>query len=87
MLLFVWYFVVSPDAIHQHVKTKSEEVRWMHYVAPEYATSRLCTLWSLSSMFSSLVFVYPGRYGDHSVCRYLCFWHLCSGGTYICTCV
>jgi nuclear receptor-binding protein len=30
---------VSPDAIHQHVKTKSEEVRWMHYVAPEYATS------------------------------------------------
>ena len=33
--------VVSPDAIHQHVKTKSEEVRWMHYIAPEYASSRM----------------------------------------------
>ena len=30
---------VSPDAIHQHVKTKNEDQRWLHYIAPEYATS------------------------------------------------
>ena len=30
---------VSPDAIHQHVKTKNEDQRWLHYIAPEYAAS------------------------------------------------
>ena len=29
--------LVSPDAIHQHVKTKIEETKRMHYTAPEYA--------------------------------------------------
>ena len=30
---------VSPDAIHQYVKTKNEDQRWLHYIAPEYASS------------------------------------------------
>ena len=28
---------VSPDAIHEHVKTKIEGTKRMHYTAPEYA--------------------------------------------------
>ena len=35
---------VSPDAIHEHVKTKQLEHRArMHYTAPEYAGNHTCT--------------------------------------------
>ena len=30
-------FSVAPDAIYSHVKTRKEEARNMHYIAPEYA--------------------------------------------------
>ena len=30
---------VSPDAIHEHVKTKTEETKRLHYAAPELATA------------------------------------------------
>jgi nuclear receptor-binding protein len=30
---------VSPDAIHEHVKTKTEETNRLHYAAPELATA------------------------------------------------
>ena len=28
--------IVSPDAIHEHVKTKIEGTKRMHYTAPKY---------------------------------------------------
>lgn len=28
---------MSPDAIHQHVKTKNTETTGLHYAAPEFA--------------------------------------------------
>ena len=30
---------MSPDAIHEHVKTKTEETKRLHYAAPELATA------------------------------------------------
>ena len=30
---------VSPDAIHEHVKTKTEQTQRLHYAAPELATA------------------------------------------------
>ena len=35
--LYVCVCTVSPDAIHEHVKTKIEGTKRMHYTAPEYA--------------------------------------------------
>ena len=35
--LFSFPFSVAPDAIYSHVKTRKEEARNMHYIAPEYA--------------------------------------------------
>lgn len=38
LLLNMLPYPVSPDAIHEHVKTKREEVSMrLHYTAPEYA--------------------------------------------------
>ena len=36
LILFV-LSIVSPDAIHQHVKTKNVPTTTLHYKAPEYA--------------------------------------------------
>ena len=35
----VYTHTVSPDAIHEHVKTKTEETKRLHYAAPELATA------------------------------------------------
>ena len=34
--LYMFICVVSPDAIHMHVKTKQEVMKGLHYFAPEY---------------------------------------------------
>ena len=41
MCIHTWACVhaVSPDAIHEHVKTKTEETNRLHYAAPELATA------------------------------------------------
>lgn len=36
-------YAVSPDAIHEHVKTKTEETNRLHYAAPELATAGVTT--------------------------------------------
>lgn len=39
----LYMHTVSPDAIHEHVKTKTEETNRLHYAAPELATAGATT--------------------------------------------
>lgn len=34
------FSLVAPDSIHQHVKTCQENIKNMHFVAPEYGGSK-----------------------------------------------
>lgn len=72
---------VAPDAIHHHVKTCRENMKNMHFLAPEYGCEYLrspqsslivgtCVLIPRSDHFST-------RNDDRH--RYLLVWHLCAG--------
>ena len=59
---------VSPDAIHEHVKTKVQlEHKRLHYTAPEYAGTCTCTLASSGHFFVPGL---EGFYGMYS--GYIC---------------
>lgn len=35
-VFFIYFFVVAPDTINNHVKTCREEQKSLHFFAPEY---------------------------------------------------
>ena len=57
LYMYVCVRTVSPDAIHEHVKTKIEGTKRMHYTAPEYAGEGMQRQLTFEPVASSLPWV------------------------------
>lgn len=70
---------VAPDAIHYHVKTCRENIKNVHFIAPEYGSKYKFNKHNTLHIYINNNLNFFLFSFSHACRRYLCVWHVCIG--------